>query len=41
MTHGLLGFAAFLTVLSATLVEFGTGPAFGLAFTAMLVVQAI
>jgi prepilin signal peptidase PulO-like enzyme (type II secretory pathway) len=41
MTHGLLGFAAFLTVLSATLVEFGTGPAFGLAFTAVLVVQAI
>jgi hypothetical protein len=41
MTHGLLGFAAFLTVLSATLVELGIAPAFALAFSAVLVVQAI
>jgi hypothetical protein len=41
MTHGLLGFGAFLTVLAATLVPLGMAPAFALAFAAVVVVQAI
>ncbi len=41
MTHGLLGFAAFLTVLAATLVPVGIAAAFALAFAAVVVVQAI
>jgi hypothetical protein len=41
MTHGLLGFASFLTVLSATLVPLGILAAFGLAFSVVLAVQLI
>jgi hypothetical protein len=41
MTHGLLGFAAFLTVIAAVLVPLGIAAAFALAFTAVVVVQGI
>jgi hypothetical protein len=41
MTHGLLGFAAFLTVVAATLVPLGIPAAFGLGFAAVIAVQAI
>jgi hypothetical protein len=41
MTHGLLGFAAFLTVVAATLVPLGIPAAFGLGFGAVVAVQAI
>lgn len=41
MTHGLIGFGAFLTVLAATLVPLGIAPAFALAITAVVAVQAI
>jgi hypothetical protein len=41
MTHGLLGFAAFLTVVAATLVSLGIPAAFGLGFAAVIAVQAI
>ena len=41
MTHGLLGFAAFLTVLAATLVPLGIVGAFALAGTAVVTVQFI
>jgi hypothetical protein len=41
MTHGLLGFASFLTVLGATLVPLGILAAFGLAFSVVLAVQLI
>jgi hypothetical protein len=41
LTHGLLGFAAFLTVLGATLVPLGVPGAFALAATTVVIVQAI
>ena len=41
MTHGLLGFGAFLTVVAATLVPLGILPAFALGFAAVVAVQAI
>ncbi len=41
MTHGLVGFAAFLTVLSATLVPLGVLAAFGLATIAVVAVQLV
>ena len=41
MTHGLLGFGAFLTVVAATLVPLGIPAAFALAFAAVVAVQAI
>ena len=41
MTHGLLGFAAFLTVIAATLVPLGILPAFALGIAAVVVVQLI
>lgn len=41
MTHGLLGFGAFLTVVAATLVPLGIARSFALAFAAVVVVQAI
>jgi hypothetical protein len=41
MTHGLLGFGAFLTVVAATLVPLGIAAAFALGFAAVIVVQAI
>ena len=41
MTHGLVGFAAFLAVLSATIVQIGVPQAFALALTAVVVVQVI
>jgi hypothetical protein len=41
MTHGLLGFASFLTVIAATLVPLGVVRAFALAFTAVVAVQFI
>jgi hypothetical protein len=41
MTHGLLGFAAFLTVIGATLEPLGIARSFALAFAAVVVVQAV
>ena len=41
LTHGLLGFASFLTVLSATLVPLGLGPALALGLSIVLAVQLI
>jgi hypothetical protein len=41
MTHGLLGFGAFLTVVAATLVPLGIPAAFALGFAAVVAVQAI
>jgi len=41
MTHGLLGFAAFLAVVGAALEPLGIAEAFGLALAAVVVVQAI
>jgi len=41
MTHGLLGFAAFLTVLAATLVPLGVVRAFALAACAVVAVQFV
>jgi hypothetical protein len=41
MTHGLLGFAAFLTVVAATLVPLGVVRAFALAAVAVVAVQFI
>jgi hypothetical protein len=41
MTHGLLGFGAFLTVVAATLVPLGIARSFALAFGAVVAVQAI
>jgi hypothetical protein len=41
MTHGLVGFAAFLAVLSATIVQIGIPQAFALALLAVVVVQAV
>jgi hypothetical protein len=41
MTHGLLGFAAFLAVVAATLVRLGIAASFLLALAAVVVVQAI
>jgi hypothetical protein len=41
LTHGLLGFAAFLTVLAAAMVPLGVPAAFVLAATAVVVVQTI
>lgn len=41
MTHGLLGFAAFLTVVAATLVPLGVVRAFALALAAVVAVQFI
>ena len=41
MTHGLLGFASFLTVLAATLVPLGIVPAFALAGAAVVAVQFV
>lgn len=41
MTHGLLGFAAFLAVLGATLVSLGVLAAFALALAAVVVVQLV
>ncbi|MGZ6273311.1 MAG: hypothetical protein ACXWM8_03320, partial [Candidatus Limnocylindrales bacterium] len=41
MTHGLLGFAAFLTVVAAALVPLGIPAAFALGFAAVVAVQAI
>ena len=41
MTHGLLGFASFLTVLAATLVPLGVVRAFALAAVAVVVVQFV
>jgi hypothetical protein len=40
MTHGLVGFAAFLAVLSATIVSIGVPQSFALALVAVVVVQA-
>jgi hypothetical protein len=41
LTHGLLGFASFLTVLAATLVPLGIGPALALGLSVVLVVQLV
>jgi hypothetical protein len=41
MTHGLLGFATFLAVVGAAIVPLGIGPAFALALSAVVVVQAV
>jgi hypothetical protein len=41
MTHGLLGFASFLTVLAATLVPLGVPAAFALAGSVVVAVQLI
>jgi hypothetical protein len=41
MTHGLLGLAAFLAVVGATLEPLGIARSFGLALAAVVVVQAI
>jgi hypothetical protein len=41
MTHGLLGFGTFLAVVGATIVPLGVVPAFALALSAVVVVQAI
>jgi hypothetical protein len=41
LTHGLLGFAAFLTVVAATLVPLGIAGAFALAGTAVVAVQLV
>jgi hypothetical protein len=41
MTHGLLGFAAFLTVVAATLVPLGVVRSFALAAVAVVAVQFI
>ena len=41
MTHGLLGFAAFLTVVAATLVPLGVVRAFALAAVAVVAVQFV
>ena len=41
MTHGLLGFASFLTVLAATLQPLGVVRAFLLAAVAVVVVQFV
>jgi hypothetical protein len=41
LTHGLLGFAAFLTVVSATLVQLGVLGSFALAGSAVVVVQFV
>ena len=41
MTHGLLGFAAFLTVVAATLVPLGVVRAFALAAVAEVAVQFV
>jgi prepilin signal peptidase PulO-like enzyme (type II secretory pathway) len=41
MTHGLLGFASFLTVLAATLNPLGIVPAFALAAAAVVAVQFV
>lgn len=41
MTHGLLGFAAFLAVVAATLEPVGIAGGFALALAAVVVVQAI
>ncbi len=41
MTHGLLGFAAFLAVVGAALVPLGVVRAFALALGAVVIVQAI
>jgi hypothetical protein len=40
MTHGLVGFAAFLAVLSATIVAIGVPQSFALALVAVVAVQA-
>jgi hypothetical protein len=41
LTHGLVGFASFLGVLSATLVSLGVAPAFALAASVVVVVQLV
>jgi hypothetical protein len=41
MTHGLLGFGTFLAVVGATIVPLGIVPAFALALSAVVVVQAV
>jgi hypothetical protein len=41
MTHGLLGFAAFLAVVGATIVPLGIAASFALALSAVVIVQAI
>jgi len=41
MTHGLLGFAAFLAVVGAAIVPMGIAGGFALALSAVVVVQAI
>jgi hypothetical protein len=41
MTHGLVGFAAFLAVLSSTIVAIGVPQAFALALLAVVAVQVI
>jgi hypothetical protein len=41
MTHGLLGFASFLTVLAATLVPLGIPASFALAGSAVVLVQLV
>jgi hypothetical protein len=41
MTHGLLGFASFLTVVAATLVPLGIVRSFALAAVAVVVVQFV
>ena len=41
MTHGLVGFAAFLAVLSATIERIGVPQAFALALVAVVVVQVV
>jgi hypothetical protein len=41
LTHGLLGFASFLTVLAAALVPLGIAPAFALGLGVVLVVQLV
>jgi hypothetical protein len=40
MTHGLLGFAAFLATVGATLVPLGIAGSFTLALAVVVVVQA-
>jgi negative regulator of sigma E activity len=41
MTHGLLGFAAFLATVGATLVQLGIVASFSLALAVVVVVQAV
>jgi Flp pilus assembly protein TadB len=41
LTHGLLGFAAFLTVVAATLVPLGVWQSFALAGCAVVAVQFV